>query len=311
MQWSKTYGGPDYDLGYSVVQTADGGYALTGETRSYGTGSYDIWLVKTNANGNMQWAKTYGGTHIDAGHSLVQTPDAGFAIACWSDFWLVKTDSMGNMQWNMGSGSAWSIVKTDDSGLAVAGDRNHDFWLVKLARVSDASVADVSPSRNWTYQGRAINVSVTVANLGDYADATVSLYYNGTAGNGLIGTKRVAVSPNDTATLTFTWDTTGISPCYSGYSITGAIDISPVIDVNLTSNALQSPLAVQVRILGDLNVDGKVDIKDLAFVGQFFGSYADSIISPRWNADTDINADGKVDIRDLTLIAKNFGKTYP
>jgi hypothetical protein len=103
MQWNKTYGGTSYDYAYSVVQTSDGGYALAGHTRSFGAGSTDFWLVKTDASGNAQWNKTYGGTEFDAAYALVETGDGGYALAgitlsygaSNSDFWLVKTDENG------------------------------------------------------------------------------------------------------------------------------------------------------------------------------------------------------------------------
>jgi len=98
MQWNKTYGGTSNDAAYSVVQTSDGGYALAGLTRSFGAGSTDFWLVKTDAAGSMQWNKTYGGTGDDEANALVQTGDGGYALAGYTDsfgagsrdFWLVK-----------------------------------------------------------------------------------------------------------------------------------------------------------------------------------------------------------------------------
>jgi GH25 family lysozyme M1 (1,4-beta-N-acetylmuramidase) len=150
-EWNKTYGGTRYDEPRALVQTVDGGYALAGYTDSYGTGDADFWLVKTDASGNMQWNKTYGGTYFDLGLSMVQTSDGGYAIAGYTwfsygavfdDFWLVRTDSTGNHLWNKtygGSNSdyAWSLIQTDDGGYALAGSTESfgagdaDFWLVK------------------------------------------------------------------------------------------------------------------------------------------------------------------------------------
>jgi len=97
-QWNKTYGGTDRDRPSALVQTSDGGYAIAGSTYSYGAGSADIWLVKTDAYGNMEWNKTYGGPSSDWASALVQTSDGGFAIACSTssygagsaDAWLIK-----------------------------------------------------------------------------------------------------------------------------------------------------------------------------------------------------------------------------
>jgi hypothetical protein len=64
-QWSKTFGGTGSDIAYSVKQTTDGGYILAGLTSSFGAGSDDLWLVKTDPNGNKQWNKTFGGPAND------------------------------------------------------------------------------------------------------------------------------------------------------------------------------------------------------------------------------------------------------
>jgi hypothetical protein len=103
MQWNKTYGGTGMDHFYSLVETSDGGYALGGYTNSFGAGSTDFWLIKTDANGNMEWNQTYGGAEYDLVSSLVETVDGGYALAGYTtsygagpwNFWLVKTDEYG------------------------------------------------------------------------------------------------------------------------------------------------------------------------------------------------------------------------
>ena len=62
--WSETFGGQDSDRGSSVRQASDGGYIVVGTTRSYGAGDYDVWLIKTDANGYEQWSKTFGGVEL-------------------------------------------------------------------------------------------------------------------------------------------------------------------------------------------------------------------------------------------------------
>ena len=150
VEWTKTYGGEKWDRASSLVETSDGGFALAGRTNSFGSGAYDFWLVRTDANGNMQWNKTYGGSDWDEAYSLVETSDGGFALAGETtvgagnyDSWLVKTDGTGNMEWNQTYGGtendrANSLVETSDGGYALAGRTKSfgageydDLWLVK------------------------------------------------------------------------------------------------------------------------------------------------------------------------------------
>jgi hypothetical protein len=108
--WEKTYGGEDYDSGYSVQQTSDGGYIIAGNTSSYGAGYYDVYLIKTNEDGTVVWEKTFGDMESESGYSVQQTSDGGYIIAGykgWFDFdgmstlgndlYLIKTDAEGDI----------------------------------------------------------------------------------------------------------------------------------------------------------------------------------------------------------------------
>ncbi len=103
--WAKTYGGSDYDYLYSLQQTSDNGYILGGKTLSFGAGNYDFFLAKTDASGNLQWAKTYGGLGYDHLASLQQTSDSGYILGGYTlsfgagleDFLLIRTNASGNV----------------------------------------------------------------------------------------------------------------------------------------------------------------------------------------------------------------------
>ena len=148
MQWNQTYGGPSWDEARSIFQLNDDSYAIVGMTASFGAGSNDFWLVKTDVNGNVEWNQTYGTESYEKAYSLVESSDGGFALAGYvshsvfeNDFWLIKTDELGNMQWNKTYGDedwqiAYSLVQTSDGGYALAGETlpssgTVDFWLIK------------------------------------------------------------------------------------------------------------------------------------------------------------------------------------
>ncbi|MBM3324252.1 MAG: hypothetical protein FJY66_01140 [Calditrichaeota bacterium] len=148
--WTRTYGGSSTDYAYSVQQTADGGYIVAGRTGSFGAGSQDLYLVKTNSGGDALWTRAYGGSNWDEGYSVQQTADGGYIVAGWTqsfgagyaDFYLVKISSQGDTLWTRtygGSNSdrAHSVQQTADGGYIVAGwtqsfgAGSYDFYLVK------------------------------------------------------------------------------------------------------------------------------------------------------------------------------------
>jgi hypothetical protein len=149
-QWNLTLGGTDNEEVEFVQQTADGGYILIGNTNSYYIGAFEIWFVKVDSNGNMQWNNTFGGTGQDKAYSVNQVP-GGYIIAGYTgsssagdaEFWLVKTDTKGEVQWNNTfRGIIWydgadSIQQTHDGGYIIAGGTQSfgaghtDFFLVK------------------------------------------------------------------------------------------------------------------------------------------------------------------------------------
>jgi uncharacterized delta-60 repeat protein len=141
IQWQKTYGGSDDDKAYSIQQTSDGGYIVAGSTRSFGAGYNDVWVLKLDANGNIQWQKAYGGGGIDYARSIKQTSDGGYIVAGYTysfglsgSVWVLKLDANGNVQWQKAYGGDWhdeaySIQQTSDGGYIVAG-HTESFGLV-------------------------------------------------------------------------------------------------------------------------------------------------------------------------------------
>lgn len=151
LEWSTTYGGFTIDHGQSIQTTRDGGYIITGGTFSYGMGSYDVYLIKTNSLGTLEWSTTFGGTGWDYGHYVQQTQDGGYIVAGYTgsfgagldDVYLIKTNQLGTLEWSTTVGGAksdrgFSIAQCLDGGYIITGETNSnnsgyvlDVYLVK------------------------------------------------------------------------------------------------------------------------------------------------------------------------------------
>jgi hypothetical protein len=176
--WTRTFGGANNDKAYSVVQTADGGYIILGATYSFSAGSSDAWLIKTDANGDTTWVRTYGGADYDRGNSVAQTTDGGYIIAGETesfgagedDVWLIKTDASGDTVWTHTYGGTardlgYSVTQTTDDGYIVAGRTSSsgagcDVLLIKTDKYGDTM---------WTrtYGGAWPDIGYSVAQTAD------------------------------------------------------------------------------------------------------------------------------------------------
>ncbi len=158
--WTKTFGGMGNENGSEVQQTSDGGYIIVGTTSSHGIGESDLWLVKTNADGDTLWTRTYGGMYNDDGNGVQQTNDGGYIIIgsiglSESDHsvpWLIKTNADGDTLWTKtygGDGIGWggSVLQTTDGGYIIAGSsfdtsgallRPGTLWLMKTNANGDS-----------------------------------------------------------------------------------------------------------------------------------------------------------------------------
>ena len=149
--WKNTYGGSSNETGYDIIPTSDGGYMLVGLTTSTdgdvseNDGEIDVWAVKIDSTGTIQWEKTFGGTEIDIAFTVAQTTDGGYIIGTESlsddgdvsdahgatDIWMLKLDQEGGLVWQKSLGGsqgegARSVQQTPDGGYIIVGTTSSD-----------------------------------------------------------------------------------------------------------------------------------------------------------------------------------------
>ena len=151
MEWNKTYGSINNETGGNGIETADGGFLVIGNIDRQGNGDNDIWLIKTNSQGDSVWTRTYGGEEFDEGADIILTDDNGYVVLGStksfgegeSDIWIIKADSSGNEEWSKtyGNGSddkGQYILKTYDGGYIIRyiinsfGDGNTSVGLLRI-----------------------------------------------------------------------------------------------------------------------------------------------------------------------------------
>jgi hypothetical protein len=217
IEWQKNLGGSYGEYCFTVINTADGGYAVNGaaysndgdidDNHAFGLG--DFWVIKFENNGDIEWERCYGGTSFENGSAIIQTSDGGFAfcgdggsgdgdmvdsgIISSPDFWFIKTDANGEIEWQKCFGGASGenpndLVESDDGGYVIAGQSaswdsgvvtgNHggyDFWVLKITSTGDVvwqkslggSQSDKCQSIAKTLDGGYVLAGSTGSNDGD------------------------------------------------------------------------------------------------------------------------------------------------
>ena len=217
IEWQRTYGGSGDDKGRAIIQTNDGGYAITGPSMSSdGDGSenqgfHDHWLVKLDRLGNIQWEKSYGFSGHDHSHSLFQTQDGGYFIGGYLDvtasggagnetittkhgvgeFWAQKIDTDGNLQWRRYFGGSnndriYSVLQAHDGNyLLVGSSESDDFDINNTNGSYDVWVVKMSTDGNllWekSFGGTGVDdgYAAVATNDGNYIIAGTAISDNG------------------------------------------------------------------------------------------------------------------------------------
>jgi len=179
MQWNRTFGGSETDNGHGILQTSDGGFIISAMTESFGAGSADAWVIKTDATGIEQWNKTYGGSSYDVVEKTIpQTSDGGFLIvgstrsfgAGGCDGWLIKINETGTEQWNKTYGAQmnehfWEVHITSDGGYVMIGYTENSSTQTRYAWVVKTDSTGVI---EWEKQFGPANQGLSIQQTADH-----------------------------------------------------------------------------------------------------------------------------------------------
>ncbi len=169
--WSKSLGGPEVEWGYSLLEDADGNFLLCGYTNSYGAGAYDVLVYKVDAEGEVIWQQTFGGTDWDFAYKIIAHPEEGYLICG-------KTYSMGN------GGSDGYLLHLDDEGELISewtygGEGDDEFVDVEVEQ-NQFVIAG-----NKEIEGNSKMTLFSVSLTGMLVNENICLTYSNSYGNGV------------------------------------------------------------------------------------------------------------------------------
>ncbi len=193
--WTKTYGGSDWDLAYSIKQTNDGGYIIAGGTYSFGNGNEDMYLVKINSVGDTLWTKTYGGINEDEAKSVKQTSDGGYILTGFTksygdingDMYTIKTNSLGDTLWTFKSDAgsedkSFDVIEDNSASgnYIVVGESITSFKALEGISIGLNSTGSQTSYSYWGFPGAScedvIN-SITQSTTGKFLMAGYTNYF--------------------------------------------------------------------------------------------------------------------------------------
>ncbi len=314
--WSKTYGGNNLDHATSFAITQTNEYLITGYSNSFGTGNYDIFLMKIDSNGNLIWCNSYGKEKNDRATSIIKTSDGNFIVAGYtqsfgisgSDFLCMKLNSDGKISWakiykGYTNDLAYTVTELPNGNYAIGGNT-----LSFGGGNKDLLLLGINPQGNilWskTYGGSDFEGIGKMVGTPDEGILITGWTY--TFGQGVVnGTPSILLlkmsQAGDMRDCLFFRE---CAPTTESISLDIADQPLSTITVTVSStpisfNAYDTSVGVEdICPTGDINGDGTLDTNDAVILNEYL--IENKIDINRWVSD--MNGDGKVNIVDIILL---------
>ncbi len=314
-QWYNTYGGSDDDFGYDIVQTPEGGYMFVGGTYSDDgdvTGNHggeDVWVVKIDDKGNIEWQNCFGGSFSDEAHSISASADGDYYVAGFTsstdgnvtqwfggdDFWLLKIDISGFLIWQQSYGGsdnddANAVAATPDSGCIIVGSSssidgevtgNHyseDYWVAKVNLLGNLQYEQCYGS---FYTDFATGVALTTGGnylvCGSAEDSTSGIDKSGDVTFSYGGQDFWVIKLNDTLGLIWQQSYGGDSDDVANSIVSDATDGSSYVLGYTTSNSGEVSGNHGETDAWLIQIDSSGNLREQACIGDTGNDYGNSV----------------------------------
>jgi len=271
------------------------GWTGTGDVPVTGTGTTVTFIINQDSNITWNWKTQYNisldqtGVGSDFAGTFVVIDGTNYSVSeLPASFWWDNSSThtfafqsplavgLGAKEYDWDSTSGLSALQSDSITVTDPGSVT-GYYVTRVHDVAVSSVVVTVPhcsnmikigNGTWVYQGMPVYINVTIRNNGDFNETVnVTLYYNTTAGETEIGTQNTTLPPSQSQIVPFMWGTKGV-PYNQNYTLTANATIP--LDAFPANNTLPAG-PVTVRIMGDINGDGKVDGRDITLIARNFG----------------------------------------
>lgn len=281
--WSKTFGGKYNEEARNVEETKDGGYILSGWTSSFGAGGKDVYLIKTDSDGNEEWSRVFGAESDDAAYEVKQTQDGGYIVGGYTqklndkgeltaDAYIIKVDKNGKLEWARTLGTPYEddqimpslFMPTSDEGyiyaqLAELATGEYKVFVFKVkpsfsetpseTTSGNFKVSSLSIEPTVAEEGEQVRISVTVTNIGNVEGTyTVMLKINGET----LSTRDVTLKAGKSTTVSWSTSPSWTAGTYNvevngltgSFTIIKPSETTPEMDSKISISA--SPSSIKV-----------------------------------------------------------------